>query len=333
SPIIADMVLQDLEMTAIEKLLKKPLFYFRYVDDIILALLSDNISDTLNIFNSLYERLQFTLEFGDGGRINFLDTMIIIDNNRIMFDVFHKSTYSGRFLNFHSNHPNCHKKGTLISSIDKVLTLSHPIFIQKNLINVIDAFLKNCYPLSYIFTTVKNRIKYHTLNNEKKKSNPLVREKYFTIPYVKSISESFLPISTMFHCKLAFTIPNTLKSFIRRGKDKLEFLSNQNIVYTISCKNCDASYVGQTKRRLKEHKSDIRNNTGSPSVITDHRVTFDHNFKWDEAKILDNEDSYGKRLVSEMIYIKRQKHGINKMQDTESLPDSYSNIIQALYPS
>ncbi|KYN28478.1 hypothetical protein ALC57_02090 [Trachymyrmex cornetzi] len=251
--------------------------------------------------------------------------------------VFHKSTYSGTFLNFHSNYPNCHKKGTLINSIDKVLTLSHPIFIQKNLINVIDAFLKNCYPLSYIFTIVKNRIKYHTLNNEKKKSNPLIREKYFTIPYVKSISESFLPISTMFHCKLAFTIPNTLKSFIRRGKDKLEFLSNQNIVYKISCKNCDASYVGQTKRklstRLKEHQSDIRNNTGSPSVITDHRVTFDHNFKWDEAKILDNEASYGKRLVSEMIYIKRQKHGINKMQDTESLPDSYSNIIHALSPS
>ncbi|KYN20260.1 hypothetical protein ALC57_07164, partial [Trachymyrmex cornetzi] len=209
-------------------------------------------------------------------------------------------------------------------------------FQQKNLINAINTFLENCYPLSFIFTTVINRIKFHTLNI-KTTRNPLIRDKYFTIPYVRSISESFLPISSVFHCKLAFTIPNTLRGLIRRGKDRLNFLSNQNVVYKISCENCDASYVGQTKRklstRLKEHQSDIRKNTGSPSVITDHRITFDHNFQWDSVRILDNEPSYGKRLVSEMIHIKRQKHGINKMQDTESLPESYSNIIQALSPS
>ena len=51
----------------------------------------------------------------------------------------------------------------------------------------------------------------------------------------------------MFHCKLAFFIINTLKSFIKRGKDKLELLSNQNMVYKISCDDCEASYVGQIK--------------------------------------------------------------------------------------
>ncbi|XP_018361291.1 PREDICTED: uncharacterized protein LOC108760020 [Trachymyrmex cornetzi] len=62
SPIIADMVLQDLEKSGISKLRVEPLFYFRYVDDIILALPSDNIIDTLNTFNSLHIRLQFTLK-------------------------------------------------------------------------------------------------------------------------------------------------------------------------------------------------------------------------------------------------------------------------------
>ena len=64
SSIIADIVMQDLEEIALKKLSVQPLFYFRYVDDVILALPSDTINDALNIFNSLHTRLQFTLEVG-----------------------------------------------------------------------------------------------------------------------------------------------------------------------------------------------------------------------------------------------------------------------------
>ncbi|KYN15798.1 hypothetical protein ALC57_11970, partial [Trachymyrmex cornetzi] len=51
-----------------------------------------------------------------------------------------------------------------------------------------------------------------------------------------------------------------------------------------------------------------RRNTGSPTVITDHRINLDHNFKWDNVRILDYESSYNKRLVSEMIHIKKQRN-------------------------
>ena len=72
----------------------------------------------------------------------------------------------------------------------------------------------------------------------------------------------------MFNCKLAFTIPNTLRNFIKRGKDDLEHFHNQNVVYRISCEDCDISYIGQTKRQLKtrlhEHVSDI--NISSKSI-------------------------------------------------------------------
>jgi len=91
---------------------------------------------------------------------------------------------------------------------------------------------------------------------------------------------------------LAYSIPNTLKS-IKRGKDELEPLSNQNVAYKISCEDYDASYVGQTKRklnkRLHEHISDTKKRTGSLSVISDHCMNLNHNFKWNEVKILDKE--------------------------------------------
>jgi hypothetical protein len=54
---------------------------------------------------------------------------------------------------------------------------------------------------------------------------------------------------------------------------------------------CDASYVGQTKRqlrtRVKEHRSDINKRTGSPSVISIHKLDYNHDFDWDNVEILD----------------------------------------------
>jgi len=44
---------------------------------------------------------------------------------------------------------------------------------------------------------------------------------------------------------------NKLTSFIKRHKNQNEFKTNNNVVYKILYNNCDASYVGQTKRQLK----------------------------------------------------------------------------------
>jgi len=126
SPIIADIVMQDLEEIAILNLQIHSLFYYRYVDDIVLALPSENIDDTLTIFYSLHTKLQFTMEVGIDNRLNFLETTLIINSQRIIFDTYQKITFSGRFLNFHSNHPLCHKKDIIIDFIDKIFLLSYP---------------------------------------------------------------------------------------------------------------------------------------------------------------------------------------------------------------
>ena len=60
SPIIADIVMQDLEKIAIQKLSVNLLSYFSYVD-IILPTPLDSTNIILEIFNS-HIRLQFTME-------------------------------------------------------------------------------------------------------------------------------------------------------------------------------------------------------------------------------------------------------------------------------
>jgi len=64
-------------------------------------------------------------------------------------------------------------------------------------------------------------------------------------------------------------------------------------------------YVGQTKRKLKtrlnEHISDINKKAGSPSMITDHCINYNHNFNWKDVKILNKKPSYNKRLISDTL--------------------------------
>jgi len=81
SPIIADIVMQDLEKKALEGLKKEIPFYYRYVDDILTAIPRQRTTELLDSFNSLHPRMQFTIEIG-GNRLNFLDATII--NNNIL---------------------------------------------------------------------------------------------------------------------------------------------------------------------------------------------------------------------------------------------------------
>ncbi|KYQ54521.1 hypothetical protein ALC60_06668 [Trachymyrmex zeteki] len=173
------------------------------------------------------------MEIGSRDRINFLDLTIIVYYNTIIFDNYNKPTCSGRFLNFYSHHPPCHKNGVVINLVDRILILSHPQFHETNLRNCIRTLLNYCYPLSTIFSIINNRLKYHSHNSWQKKVPLVAADKFFTIPYVKSISESFVPVASCLNKKTAYTIPNTLNKFINRGKDKLNHISQQGVVYKI----------------------------------------------------------------------------------------------------
>ncbi|XP_046468040.1 uncharacterized protein [Neodiprion pinetum] len=97
SPILSDLVLDDLEQYCLNKLDFKPSFFFRYVDDIITAVPSDKVAEMLSVFNSFHPRLQFTSELESNHRISFLDVLIINDNQFIETDWFHKATWSQRY--------------------------------------------------------------------------------------------------------------------------------------------------------------------------------------------------------------------------------------------
>jgi len=86
SPIIADLVMQNLEKKDIESIGLELPFYYRYVDDIILSAPNEQVNNILNNFNNIHERLRFTIELKKYRSINFLDISLILINNMIVVD-------------------------------------------------------------------------------------------------------------------------------------------------------------------------------------------------------------------------------------------------------
>jgi hypothetical protein len=90
---------------------------------------------------------------------------------------------------------------------------------------------------------------------------------------------------------MAYSRASDLK-FVKIHKDDLDKLSHSNVFYRISCRDCEAFYVGRTKKQLKtrlqEHKNDIKESS-SLFIISRHRLSSYHEFDWNGIEILNEE--------------------------------------------
>jgi len=90
---------------------------------------------------------------------------------------------------------------------------------------------------------------------------PFPGSNFFVIPYIKGIPKRFYSIIHDSSDKLAFSLNNKLNGLIKLYKDSSPRMNHSNVIYKILCKDCNASYVGQTGRRLairlKEYKSNV----------------------------------------------------------------------------
>ena len=92
SSIFANLVLEDLEEHCLSLLDFKPVFFVRYVDDILTCIPIDKTKHTLEIFNSYHNRLQFTHETKVDNSINFLDFKLTRQNNKLIHIWYRKPT-------------------------------------------------------------------------------------------------------------------------------------------------------------------------------------------------------------------------------------------------
>jgi len=132
--------------------------------------------------------------------LSFLNLLLKVgEKNEIIMDWFHKDTFSGRYLSFFSNHPMCHKTGIINILVDRAVSLSHPMFYNKNLELIINSLLNNGYSLKLIFDIINCRLKSNFVNKPYASKKPssgihtnvdnIIKKHFFVILYVKPISE------------------------------------------------------------------------------------------------------------------------------------------------
>ena len=151
--------MRDLEKQSLKKLPFKPLIYCRYVDDIFCIIPKKHIETMVNIFKKFHEKIDFTYELQVKNQISFLDILVINDKGNLITNWYCKPTYSGRILNFYSNHPISQKKAMVYNLVDRAILLSSSQFHQDNISKTKKILLANFYPAKFVQKYVDLRMK------------------------------------------------------------------------------------------------------------------------------------------------------------------------------
>jgi len=127
----------------------------------------------------------------------------------------------------------------------------------------IQLLMDNDYPFELIFNTINRRLKKLFVTKRADMIPASIsnhEKKVIVFPYIKSITE--MMTSTINKSQHIIGYLNKLNKFVKTHKDREPRSSNNNVIYKISCKNCEVTYVSQTKRqlktKLKEHKNNIK---------------------------------------------------------------------------
>ena len=116
----------------------------------------------------------------------------------------------------------------------------------------------------------------------------LKRDAFIVLPYL-GIQSKFITKQLKF-CIYKFYGYINLKF----SKDRLNRSLKSKVVYKASCWDCDDFYIGKTKRRLHDRKTEHFKalwKNGQTSAIADHITSTRHNIKWDHFQILATERS------------------------------------------
>ena len=143
--------------------------------------------------------------------------------------------------------------------VDRVILISHLDFHKRNFDHIIKILLDNDSPLKFIFDIIRLRIK--TLIKRKiiiiiKNHLKMLRIKLHGLQFLIQVHfRKNLKIISDSIVKLSYFSFNKLCTIIKTHKDPIPVYMRKNVIYRISCNECDASCVGQTSRQLKK---DIR---------------------------------------------------------------------------
>ena len=112
-----------------------------------------------------------------------------------------------------------------------------------------------------------------------------------------------------------FYTTTILHTLLSHAKDPVHSEQRNNIVYKYDHKDCETLYFGESKQtlaeRTKEHTRAVRAADTRSYETADHCWKYDHDFDWENKKIMDYEAKTTTRKIKETIHSLSNKNHIN----------------------
>ena len=135
---------------------------------------------------------------------------------------------------------------------------------------------------------------------------------------------------SLHNIKSTFYTTTTLSKILASLKEPIPTEKKRNIIYKLDCKDCDAVYIGESKRayqtRIGEHISAVRKADTKRYETADHCWKFNHDFNWTDNKILGHELNTTTRKIKETIHSIKTENCINGI--SYKLPDIWLSAIK-----
>ena len=302
SSFLAEAVLQDLERKAVTNNNAIGI-WDRYVDDVFSTVKTNHINDVLNTINHTTEGIAFTKEEEQNKQLAFLDVLV----NRTIEGTFNtsvhrKDTHTNQILNYNSNHPTQHKAScvrTLYNCINTHCNTDQAKHDERTYLNA--TFSKNNYPKNFMRCIISQE------NNKPNNKTDTEKQdlRIATIPYIHSISELTARILRRYDIVIAHKPSNRLSTKFTKHKHKVPTNAKRNVIYTFSCNDCPAQYIGHTSKkletRLTEHSNAIKRHD-TLSLPSNHADEHTHTFNFAHKKILGQATSKHAREFIEAWY-------------------------------
>ncbi|XP_044759757.1 uncharacterized protein LOC123317345 [Coccinella septempunctata] len=337
SPILSLYVMDYLIRKCIPKLIFKPPFLKKFVDDVITAIPNTEKENVLTIFNGFNEHIQFTMEEEDEKQsIPFLDTRVYRCDDIIKLDWYTKSISSDRCIHYLSDHTTQIKINFIKEKIRRIKKICHPDFVSKSIKKLQNILLENSYPphmIKKLLFSSENQMTENITENSISEQEDHEREtiRYCSIPNIRTLTTKIKKcFNNRYNIRVITKNQKTVANLYSRLKYPIPKNLRTNVIYQIKCMDCDNTYVGQTsqliKNRITLHRSDIRLNNRR-CALSIHANEKDHKINLEDVEILDSERNYKKRTVLEMIHIRDQPNPINKKTDTSNLSNIYTYLL------
>lgn len=290
---------------------KLPRIWLRYVDDIFAVLKPEDINPTLDIINSQYNSIKFTVEIENNNRIPFLDLNLTRTNNRIDINIYRKPTNTNRYITNDSYSTNAHKMAVFNSLIYRMCKLP---LSPNNFINELEHIKNIAHINGFYKSDIDNILRKHShkleINNLTTLNSTTSDTQLIPFNYIPQITNKLKSIYKKQNLQLVFNNNNKLQNLLHNPKDKIE-TNNKSGIYKITCNNCDKIYIGQTKRsiitRFKEHRAHIIYNRPSKSAVANHAISNNHNIDIDNLTLIKHITNKNQLDAWESIHIFKNK--------------------------